>query len=210
MSLSAMQKSMTESMAKLKEMNQSIARTVKFLAPNLDLNKDVEEVGGEATQTLKAVEKSLAEFRGNVESWFDTTMVQATALYRKQAQVIALCLGFILAMAFNVDSIYIVKQLWLQPTLREAIVAQAQNIKPNDDANNQAIQTLANNKLNLPIGWAPGNYLTDKQPCEIALQFLGFFISGAAASQGAPFWFNILNKLLGLKPAPEAKKTEKV
>ena len=208
MSLATMRTSMTESMAKLKEMNPSIARTVKFLAPNLDLNKEIETGEGEAPQTLMNVEKSLAEFRGNVESWFDTTMEQATVMYRKKAQIIALIIGFILAFAFNVDSIYIVKQLWLQPTLREAIVAQAQNVKPEDSANNQAIQTLANNKLNLPIGWSPENTPSTQQPGELLLKFLGFFISAAAACLGAPFWFDILNKLLGLKPAPEPKKTE--
>jgi hypothetical protein len=38
---------------------------------------------------------------------------------------------------------------------------------------------------------------------------LGFLITGVAASLGAPFWFDILNRLLGLKSAQKPKKEEK-
>ena len=209
MSLDAMQASMTQSMTTLKGMDKSIARTVEFLLPNFELNQKIEKAEGETVQALENAEKSLAEFRGNAESWFNSTMVQATELYRKKSQAIAFFLGLLLAVAFNVDSIYIVKQLWLQPTLRETIVAQAQNIKPDDSANNQAIGTLAQNKLSLPVGWTAENVPSTNNPIgDGLLKALGFIISGAAASMGAPFWFDTLNKLLGLKSGQEPKRVE--
>jgi hypothetical protein len=209
MSLDAMRSSMTESMQALKEMSPAVEHTVKFLVPNLDLHKEVSEAGDKAAGAFSAAEKSLAEFRGNVESWFDTTMVQATSMYHKRARSIAFFLGILLALVFNVDSIFVVKQLWLQPTLREAIVAQAQNIKPEDSASNDAIDTLAKNKLDLPVGWTAANRASVGGLGGILLKILGFGISGAAAAQGAPFWFSILNRLLGLKQSQEPKKTER-
>ncbi len=210
MSMSAMRTSMTDSMAKLKVMDASIAHTVEFLIPNFDLAQEIENAGDEAVKSLKGAEKALVDFRENTESWFNSTMVQATDLYRKRTQTFAFFISLALAVIFNVDSIYIVKQLWLQPTLRDALVAQAQNVSPGDTTNNQAIGNLAQNKLSLPIGWTPENTPAVTDPFgNFILKSFGFIISGAAASLGAPFWFDILNKLLGLKPEQESKKTER-
>jgi hypothetical protein len=152
------------------------------------------------------VEKKIVEYRGNVESWFDSTMSQATLLYRKQASLIALVLGIGLAMFFNVDSVDIVNQLWRDPTLRQTIVAQAENIDPEDSA------SIADTKerlkaLSLPVGWNQQKIPQDSRTW--AIKGLGIFLTGAAASLGSPFWFDILNRMLGLKSKEEPKKTEK-
>lgn len=205
-----MRNNLKTSMSTMEKMEEPIAHVVKFLIPNLNLNKETKKAGKNIEQASKDAEKALGDFRGNVETWFDSTMVQATAMYRKNAQIIAFFIGFALAVIFNVDSIYIVKQLWFQPTLRASIVAQAQNIKPDDTTSNDAINKLAQNNLSLPVGWDPQN--GRPFPTDIGgwlLKSLGFFFSGAAASLGAPFWFDILKKLLGLKTEPEPKRTER-
>ncbi len=121
MSLETMKHRAIRSMEHLKQSNEYLANTVKYLVPRLD-------------EAEAKVEQKLVEYRGNVKSWFDTTMVEATNLYRKYASAIALGLGIGLAMVFNVDSVEFVNQLWRDPTLRQTIVAQAGNIKPEDSA----------------------------------------------------------------------------
>jgi hypothetical protein len=193
MSLEKMKQSAIESMEHLKQTNEDLAKTVKFLVPKLEgATKDVEE--------------TLAEYRGNVESWFDTTMVQATKLYRKYASAIAMGLGIGLAAVFNVDSVYIVNQLWRDPTLRQAIVAQAGNIKPEDKPS--IAETKAKlEELSLPVGW--NEKATPQDGQGYVFKILGIFITGTAASLGSPFWFDVLNKMLGLKSRDEQKKIEK-
>lgn len=187
MSLDAMKQSLVTSMEYLKP-NQYLAKTVKYLIPKLD-------------DTGTKVEEKLVEYRGNVESWFDTTMVQATKLYRKYASAIALGLGIGLALGFNVDSVEIVNQLWRDPTLRQTIVAQAENISPDDSAS--IAETKARlDALSLPVGWNQEKVPTDSRAW--AIKGMGIFLTGVAASLGSPFWFDILNKLLGLKKSKTA------
>jgi hypothetical protein len=40
------------------------------------------------------------------------------------------------------------------------------------------------------------------------LKLLGFVISAFAARQGAPFWFDLLKKLVSLRNATQSKKEE--
>jgi hypothetical protein len=193
MSLETMKQSLIDSMQHLTETQNDLARTVKYLVPKLE-------------ETTTDVEKKIVEYRANVESWFDSTMTQATTLYRKQASLIALVLGIGLAMFFNVDSVDIVNQLWRDPTLRQTIVAQAENIKPEDSA------SIADTKakleaLSLPVGW--NQKKIPQSSWAWAIKGLGIFLTGAAASLGSPFWFDILNRMLGLKSKEEPKKAEK-
>ena len=193
MSLAVMNQSMQESLKFINNKNQTFARTIKYLTPKLD------------EETAK-VESKLAEYRGNVESWFDTTMGQATILYRKYASLIALVVGLIIAAVFNIDSAAIINQLWRDPTLRQAIVAQAGNINPEESFSVTAIQDKLN-ELSLPVGW--NEKTTPQDFTGWSLKALGILLSGSAASLGAPFWFDVLNKMLGLKSGKETKKAEK-
>jgi len=189
MSLDKMRQNTKESVAQLKQAkNEDLANAITYLLPNLDVA---------ATE----FEKKLVEYRGNVESWFDTTMVQATKLYRTYASAIALGLGIGLALVFNVDSVEIVNQLWRDPVLRQTIVAQAENISPDDSAS--IAETKARlDALSLPVGWNQEKVPTDSRAW--AIKGLGIFLTGVAASLGSPFWFDILNKLLGLKKSKTA------
>lgn len=184
MSLEVMKQSVVDSFKYLDNSNQVLSRTVKYLVPKLN-------------QESTDVENTLVKYRENVETWFDATMSQATLLYRKHASLIALVLGITLASGFNVDSLVIVNHLWRDPTLRQAIVAQADNINPEESFSVTGLQDQLN-ELSLPIGW--NNETTPQSFADWLLKFLGIILTGLAASLGAPFWFDILNKLLGLKP----------
>ena len=182
---------MQESFKYIDNRNKVFARTLKYLIPKMD----------EETAT---VELKLAEYRENVEAWFDTAMGQATTLYRKYASVIALVLGFIIAVFLIVDSVAIVNHLWRDPTLRQAIVAQAENINPEESFSVTSIQDKLD-ELSLPVGW--NDQTTPKDISGWGLKVLGIFLTGSAASLGAPFWFDVLNKMLGLKSTKDTKKT---
>jgi hypothetical protein len=191
MSLEVMKKSVIESMEYLKT-NAHLEKTVKYLVPKLDVAE-------------AKVEQKIVEYRGNVESWFDTTMVQATKLYRTYASAIALGLGIGLALGFNVDSVEIVNQLWRDPTLRQSIVAQAENIDPEDAAS--IAETKEKLKaLSLPVGWNQQRIPQDINTW--AVKGLGIFLTGLAASFGSPFWFDVLNKMLGLKTPMTAEEAK--
>jgi hypothetical protein len=171
----------------------------------------------------------------NMEVWFNQVMENATSRYKHDAQRWAFLIGVLLALVFNVDTLNITEQLWREPTVRAALVAQAANYKPaegtktfeTDVANIQAALTI-------PVGWTTTR--VDESACRQSfdihnqfaihiggeckvindlpaaidlwgwfLKVLGIFISGLAASQGAPFWFDVLRKALSLRSSREDK-----
>jgi hypothetical protein len=127
-------------------------------------------------------------------------MIEASKMYRKSAAVVSFLIGLILAIAFNVDSIHIADQLWKDPTLRQAIVVQAENVAKVDGSSLDS--TLLNMKeLTLPIG-----YRTQSTSDQEYSRYMGWLITALAASQGAPFWFDILRNLTGLKKSEPTQK----
>jgi len=199
MSMALMKQKLKESMDYLETNNQSLARTVKHIVPKMD------DVVTDAEAAAAKLEDNLAKFRKNTAVWFDTTMSGASASYRKTAHSIALLIGIGIALVFNIDSINMTNRLWRDPTLRQTIVAQAGNIDPKDESSFENTMTKLND-LSLPIGWT-----TDAMPqgsINWVFKFFGFFITGAAAAQGAPFWFDILRKISGLKKSQAEQESK--
>jgi len=199
MNMAAMKQRLKESMNYLEANNHSLAETIKHIVPKMD------EVFTNAEDETAKLEHNLAKFRGNTEVWFQTTMSGASASYRKTAHTLALIIGVVIALVFNVDSINITNRLWRDPTLRQAIVAQAGNIDPKDEASFDNTMTKLND-LALPVGWIRG--ARPETGIDWFYKLFGFFLTGAAAAQGAPFWFDILGKISGLKKSQDTQKSK--
>ncbi|HUG34361.1 MAG TPA: hypothetical protein VMJ90_06295 [Anaerolineales bacterium] len=139
-------------------------QAIRTLSPNVDPG------------AMEAVGK-LDEYRRNVQEWFEAAMSKASDIYRRNITVTAFVIGLVLAYLFNVDTVYIANKLWTQPTLRQAIVAQAGNLNPNDEVglNN----TLAKiNSMSLPVGWTAD--ASPQTPRDWYSKYLGWFITGLA------------------------------
>ena len=144
----------------------------------------------------------------------------------------AFVIGLILAIIFNVDTINIAQKLWQDPTIREVLVAQAQNQSSTDLSPSEVMAQAKD--LNFPIGWTTS--MAKNQACgligfennQLMIQsggecrvltsipnsilgffykILGFFLSGLAASQGAPFWFDVLKKLVSVRTTTQTTTT---
>ena len=72
----------------------------------------------------------VATARLNLETWFNDAMDRLSGTYKRKAQLMAFIIGVILALILNVDSISVATSLWREPTLRQAIIAQAQSYSP--------------------------------------------------------------------------------
>lgn len=67
----------------------------------------------------------IERFRKNLEEWFDETMKRATGWYKRHIQVLLFMIGFLIALAFNVDTLGIVKVLSNDKQAREQLVKLA-------------------------------------------------------------------------------------
>jgi hypothetical protein len=60
-------------------------------------------------------------FESQIADWFDNAMDRVSGGYKRRAQVMTFALGLLTAAAFNIDSFYVLSQLWARPGLAAAI-----------------------------------------------------------------------------------------
>ena len=157
-----------------------------------------------ATGTDKAI--SLA--RKNVETWFDATMDRLTGWYKRWAQVWAFVIALGIAIAFNVDSIHIARELWRDPALRQASNTYIENFVDNKTSDGSALSeedlqviNVDLQKLDFPIGWSELPETAQPFWPFWVLKIIGWLTTAGAAMQGAPFWFDTLKKVVNIRSA---------
>lgn len=150
------------------------------------------------------------------EHWFDDTMQRVSGWYKRLAQKLIFAAGLVLCLALNADTFQISRELWSDEALRNAVVAQAtkrvRDGKPVDTTA-EASQELTLAQLQkvsdevraahpLPLGWSrepKGLRGTLGSWPEGLLKVLGILASSLAILLGAPFWFDLLNRVINLR-----------
>lgn len=81
-----------------------------------------------------------------------------------------------------------------------------------DDSGDRQLCVIRENRalaesLGLPIGWVRGDVdrLAEQNAFEWFKKLFGLFLTGVAISFGAPFWFDLLNKLVSLRSTLKPK-----
>lgn len=170
---------------------------------------------------------NLDTFRDRLERWFENAMDRNGGTFKKKAQTQVLYFAIAVTIALNVDSIRLINHFYNNP-VEAARVADAAEKRINEtraierDTSQTTKQLLAEvksgirelNELKLPIGWRKQDL--QARFCKpdgftkfgnVVMILLGWFITAIAVSLGAPFWYDMLNKLVdlrsaGKKPAP--------
>ncbi len=176
---------------------------------------------GKADVALKALAIRAGDdpalFQTYLEDWYNDAMDRVSGWYKKHVQNILLVVAVLLSITFNVDSIRIGRTLWIEPTLRQALTTAADvyvqhpaaSGMPTGDPRKDVNATVdafnqVSGNLNLPVGWhrsLPQYWSTLTHPSWLLLRILlqsivGWIITAAALSFGAPFWFDTLNRLM--------------
>ncbi|RIK44195.1 MAG: hypothetical protein DCC55_03125 [Chloroflexi bacterium] len=172
---------------------------------------------GELEASFKRAEEgataALHQAQQNVETYFNEAMERLSGWYKRRVQVFILAFALGISVLLNVDTIAIAGSLATMPALRAAVVTAAENLEAVPQPSADSLGTINAllgqvDALGIPIGWrsAPGDLLG------WILKVLGLLISTAAIAQGAPFWFDLLGKLInvrmaGKKPSTPGDKT---
>lgn len=194
--IDAVTTSVIESINKLKD-RQLKNRLLQLVKNTSDSAKSA---AAEAQLTVADAEKYAQNLRQQVEqqvtNWYQAQMDRLKELYTRNIKFVIFAIGLSIAFFLNIDSIKITNELLINPTLREAIVAQSQGLVENgtilDENNLQYIYDQLGN-LGLSIGWT--NFGQEIS----VMKIVGILITAFAVSQGAPFWFDLLNKVTNLK-----------
>jgi len=198
------------------------------------INKKLEVLGKAAGETelqsdtiklissfLKDAKDDLDKFREKLEKWFNDTMDRASGWYKRQTQLIILVSGFLIALGFNVNTFEIVSRLSKDKTAREQLVLISENYVKDRQLSD--LDTNTAKRLDSLVMTAHSLYKTDIEPVNKIISLgwsswnnftkgfwnsiLGCFVTALAISLGAPFWFDLLSKLVKLRGTGE-KPTE--
>lgn len=166
----------------------------------------------------------VAKVRAAMQQWYDNSMDRVSGWFKSNTQYILLIIGLGLSIFFNVDTIAITNNLLQNPGVRSALAARSTDVASlaavtapqSTPAPGQpapvATPTAANlqqtvallNDLNMPIGWPDRDMTDPTKTIDLSWwlkKIIGVLITGFAVSQGAPFWFDLLNKVTNLRSA---------
>ena len=180
-----------------------------------EVRKLIDEKLGDKSPELRKVLLILVDEAGDdvkklqnsFDTWFDNAMETVSAWYRAKAQIVTFFVALTIAVLANADTIQITRSLANDPSLRQALVAQATEIARQDslqaphgetEASTRIKQTLGDLKdLGIPLGWKTA----PKTGGEWLSKIIGLILTMLAMTLGAPFWYDLLKKVVSIRSA---------
>ncbi|MCW2849250.1 MAG: hypothetical protein JWR90_3224 [Marmoricola sp.] len=168
----------------------------------------------------------LISLKAGIETWFDESMGRAEGAYKRWATLILFVVGLFLAVSLNLSTISTASALWRDPVTREAVANSATALTKNDDTTAAHIKSVADaankvDSLGIPGGWNTSHKAVWFGSNTVHVDFMtvttarlsdlaGWFLTAVLVMLGAPFWFDLLGKLVsirgaGAKPVTAAK-----
>jgi hypothetical protein len=138
--------------------------------------------------------RDLQQFQDMLAGWFDNAMARMSGAYKRSQLLISLLLSLLLAILFNIDSIHLFRTLWQEPALAAHLKSVPGAVDP----------ALIDALMTLPIGWSK---FPPALNADFALQVAGWLVTAAAALFGAPFWFDLMQRVVRMR-ATGAKPEE--
>ena len=163
--------------------------------PDSQLKAALNALCNESCESITDLEKKLS-------NWFDNGMDRISGWYRRRVQMWSILIAAIVVIGFNVDCLEMATKLYKDAGLRSTLTVHAQTATMTASS-----QELLNSMGALPVGWveAPWDTWLKKSGSVfqiwIASKVLGFIMSIAAVTLGAPFWFDLLSLLMSVRLA---------
>ncbi len=181
---------------------KSFADAVLELASDAGSSPDAVLPGQLRDRLLTLLQESsndALELRAGLERWFDEAMGRLSDSYKRQATLWLGALGFVLAVVVNAATPDVVARLWTAPVTREAVVSAAQNVGQTGNASllrDVAGITNTLTEVSIPVGWMGVG--PDGFGWWVG-HVLGWGLTAVLVMVGAPFWFELLERLITFK-----------
>ena len=130
--------------------------------------------------------RDLQQFQDMLAGWFDNAMARMSGTYKRRQMLISLLLALLLAILFNIDSIHLFRTLWQQPALAAHL----------HDAPGALDPAVFDALMALPIGWTRFPPVPN---ADFALQVAGWIVTASTALFGAPFWFDLMQRVVRMR-----------
>ncbi|MFC0050462.1 lipase family protein [Rheinheimera tilapiae] len=147
------------------------------------------------------------QFQTLVQDWFNDRCDRAVGWFKRKLGILQLIIGLGVAIGMNVDSIALYQKLFSDPVARQQAVLLAENLAANPQL---ASELCREDKASCMDTMALKQQLTQTAPLlgrsaddallpSDLLTWIGYLLTAFALSLGAPFWFDILQKLMAVK-----------
>jgi hypothetical protein len=162
------------------------------------------------TPLVKEADDDLVAFKAGLERWFDDTMDRAEGAYKRWTTLLLFCIGLAIAVAGNASTVDVAQKLYVSSVTRDAVVQAADSVVVDKANTAQDLNTVAAAAdklpaLHLPVGWD-----TNADDLLVHLRagspdrgdwgtMFGWLLTALLVMLGAPFWFDLLNKLVALR-----------
>ncbi len=161
-------------------------------------------------------------FQTKVEYWYDEVMARAKEWFIDSTKWRLFFFGTILAAVLNADTVQIYQSLSANAALRDELVNNADIFVKSGDtalvkrnapivkgdttrrdtasarANFMNVKNMYDETIASPLGLGWGQSRPDNW-WEWLTKIIGWLLTGVAVTMGAPFWFEMLKKMLALK-----------
>ncbi|NHE57863.1 hypothetical protein [Cyclobacterium plantarum] len=182
---------------------------------------------------------NIETFKENIEKWYQEVMDQATGWYKVNVRKVLFVLGLIISIVFNADTIRMAEKISNDPEARQQIVAMAYEYMEKEEGLNSTtsnepdsnlvqlrakIYDLIDEEIEtttsvLGMGWndAPRaniRFFSNLWPdiawwSYVLYSLLGWIITAFAITLGAPFWFDLLKRVMSIRASGEKPADKK-
>lgn len=162
---------------------------------------------------LDSAEGDLTKLQANLEAWYNSAMERISGHYKRSTHWILFYTALTIAICLNINTLAIADYLYRNDSVRAAIAARAEGAVASEmvrTGNTQLFQDARSelDKINLPIGWSGEKLLAAgfKKGWDLKIilydililfsWIFGWILTAFAATLGAPFWFDVLKKVM--------------
>lgn len=202
---------------------RSILMAIILKGKNFDWDNVKAQINEISNQELKEVllqfaneaEDDLDSFKSKISTWYNNVMDRASGWYKRSTQKILVVVGLAIAVIFNADTLAIYERLESDPAALQEVVQLADSfvaandsltinqIDPQFQQSYDQLKDILNNQISnikspLGLGWKNVDF-SKLSPYDWLTKILGYIVTALAISLGAPFWFDLLRKIVNLR-----------
>jgi hypothetical protein len=176
------------------------------------LRDGVGSLGNEKVQralltAIDSAQGDLNRAQANLEAWYDSAMDRVSGWYKRSTHRVLFFIGLFVAVTLNIDTTAIARHLYRDTGARAAAVAAAGALNAEGTIEGIGYREARAelDSLRLPIGWSRREVRPrDLDPVKEfwvwwVVPVIGWLMTAAAATFGAPFWFDVLNKVMVIR-----------
>jgi hypothetical protein len=163
-------------------------------------------IGSETKYQLKMLWKTAVgdkeKFKALIENWYEDQIGRVAGWYKRKLTFLTFLFGLIIAGLFNVDSISLTTELVKNDNMRTMLVESAKGYLAENPEGAAPTSFAAQKRYLDSLNEEMNQYsyvLGSKSEKYNIWTFLGWIITAFAISLGAPFWFDLLSKMMQIR-----------